>query len=529
MTHWTESAVFYHLYPLGFFGCEPHAITDVHHRLPAFSSWIPHLKDMHINAIYMGPVFSSYEHGYDTSDYYTIDPRLGTNEDFRKLCKELKENGIRIVLDGVFHHVGRDFWAFRDVLEKQEASPYADWFHIRFHQPAPWGDPFTYDTWEGHHNLVKLNLRNEAVTDHLLNAVAMWIEEFHIDGLRLDAADCIDPDFFRRLRTFCKRKRPDFWLMGEIIHGDYTRWANPDMLDSVTNYECYKGLYSSHNEHNYFEIAYSLNRQFGEGGIYKDLLLYNFADNHDVSRLASTVKNSDDLKNIYTMLYTMPGIPSIYYGSEYAIEGTKHHGSDRDLRPCLIDQKPADTPLLDHIRKLGELYERSKILHHGSYRQVLVRNEQFVFCRTYNKEYAYVVCNVSEQEAKLEFPVPKDHMKLVFGHADYSIQDATMHIAIAPKDACIFISETACGNIPTQPKAITQHKDTVIKPGRYRHFKGKEYAVLYTATHSETLEDYVVYRQLYGEERIWVRPLSMFSETVERDGIQQPRFTYIGK
>ena len=201
----------------------------------------------------------------------------------------MHEAGIRIVLDGVFNHVGRRFWAFLDIIEKGQASPYCSWFHnLNFYGQSPCGDPFTYDAWEGHYNLVKLNLRNEEVVTYLLESIAMWMDEFHIDGLRLDAADCIDQDFFKRLKQFCKEKDPEFWLMGEIIHGDYNRWANDEMLDSVTNYECYKGLYSSHNEKNYFEIAYSLNRQFGNGGIYRDLNLYNFVDNHDVNRLAST-------------------------------------------------------------------------------------------------------------------------------------------------------------------------------------------------------------------------------------------------
>ena len=140
----------------------------------------------------------------------------------------------------------------------------------------------------------------------------MWVETFDIDGLRLDAADCIDKEFFKQLKVYTQGLKKDFWLMGEIIHGDYKMWANPDMMHSVTNYECWKGIYSSHNDKNYFEIAHSLRRQFAKGGIYENLRLYNFLDNHDVNRIASLLKNPADLENAYTMLFCMPGIPSVY-------------------------------------------------------------------------------------------------------------------------------------------------------------------------------------------------------------------------
>ena len=238
-----------------------------------------------------------------------------TEHAFRTVCGRLHESGIRVVLDGVFNHVGREFWAFRDVQQNGRGSRYCGWFHnLSFGGGSPMGDPFWYDACEGHFNLVKLNLKNPEVVDHLLGAVGSWIQDFGIDGLRLDAADCVDPDFFRRLRSFCKEKKPDFWLMGEIIHGDYNRWAeDPEMLDSrQQTYECYKGIYSSHNDKNYFEIAYSLNRQFGDGGIYKNIYTYNFVDNHDVNRLASVLRNPEHLENAYTLLFTMPGAPSVY-------------------------------------------------------------------------------------------------------------------------------------------------------------------------------------------------------------------------
>ena len=276
MNNWFKQALFYHIYPLGF--CGAPAANDFHSqpvsRLEKVGDWLDHIQGMGLNAIYLGPLFESTSHGYDTADYFTVDRRLGTNEDLAKLSRDLHKRGMHLILDGVFNHVGRDFWAFKDVIVYGEASRYKDWFsNLRFGQSSPYNDPFSYESWNGHFNLVKLNLDNPEVKDHLFNAVAMWIRDFGIDGLRLDTADCLNMQFIRELSAFCRGIRPDFWMMGEVIHGDYRQWVNPKGLDSVTNYEAYKGLYSSHNDGNYFEIAYSLNRQFGGGGMYEDLLL----------------------------------------------------------------------------------------------------------------------------------------------------------------------------------------------------------------------------------------------------------------
>lgn len=563
MCNWIKEASFYHIYPLGFCGAQQFHQESVDHKITKIIDWIPHMKRMHINALYLGPIFASYEHGYDTSDYRLVDHRLGTNEDFKKVCDALHDADIRIVLDGVFNHVGRYFWAFLDVLEKHENSPYAFWFHnMKFHATSPLGDDFTYEAWQGHYNLVKLNLRNEEVVQYLLDSVAMWMDEFHIDGLRLDAADCIDKDFFRRLKTFTKEKNKDFWLMGEIIHGDYNMWANPEMLDSVTNYECYKGLYSSHNTKNYFEIAYSLNRQFGNGGIYRNLTLYNFVDNHDVNRLASTLVNRDDLANVYTLLYTMPGVPSIYYGSEYAIKGTKHDGSDADIRPCLQLEK-LDTPnteLFHHICKLGEIYEQLTPLKTGSYEQILIRNEQFVFKRSEQADFAYIALNLSDEPFTIAYPASEPVLYDVL-HDQLYTRDENPELTLLPHDSMILTIAKGNAFTPTSEQdedrplikkkpMVKKIKEEIIAPvesentlnemnslkqpdsirlGRYRHFKGNDYAVLYIAKHSESLEDMIVYRQLYGEGKVWVRPLSMFKEMVEIDGKKVPRFQYLGK
>jgi len=546
---WTESAIFYHIYPLGFCGTPQfsHEEDDIQHRILKLTDWIDHFKEMHVNALYLGPVFASYEHGYDTSDYRILDRRLGSNEDFQKVCDALHDAGIRIVLDGVFHHVGREFWAFTDVLENKEQSAYKDWFsHIDFSRTSPYGDPFSYEAWEGHYNLVKLNLQNEATVQYLLDSVGMWMDEFHIDGLRLDAADRIDHSFFRRLHTYTKERRQDFWLMGEIIHGNYCVWANPDMLDSVTNYECYKGYYSSHNTKNYFEIAYSLNRQYGNGGIYKDIRLYNFADNHDVNRLASTLTCQEDLYNVYTLLYTMPGVPSVYYGSEYGITGIKHDGSDADIRPELsLQQLDQNNALYRHICKLGKIRSEHEVFSNGSYEQIEVRNEQLLYRRQNEAETIYVAYNLADKAAR--FTIKNETQVNDLLHDECILaKGQELIVTIQPHDSAVYLVTKELRNEPSetrkeakvkQPEMIQETKPSftkeicraTVKLGKYRHFKGKEYALLYIAHHSETKEDMAVYRQLYGDGDVWVRPLQMFMEEVECEGIKVPRFTYIGK
>lgn len=408
MENWIDNAVFYHIYTLGFCGAPKENNLDEagENRISKVIEWIPHFKELGITAIYFGPVFESTSHGYDTIDYNRIDRRLGSNEDFKEVCKALHKENIKVVLDGVFNHVGRDFFGFKDLQQNKWNSKYKDWFqNVNFEGRSPYGDEFWYEGWEGHFNLVKLNLRNPEVVAYIFNAIEKWIEEFEIDGLRLDVAYCMDQDFFRQLRKFVDGKKEDFWLMGEMVHGDYRRLASPGLLDSTTNYECYKGIYSSHNDKNYFEINHSLNRLFAQGGLYEGIRLYNFVDNHDVTRIGSILKNKKHIENVYTILFTMPGIPSIYYGSEWMIEGEKGKGSDDNLRPELdlkVLEKEDDT-LIKHIRTLSDAKKNLKALSYGTYKQIVVKNEQLIFERSYKDESVYVILNLADHDEDMSF------------------------------------------------------------------------------------------------------------------------------
>ena len=396
---WYESAVFYHIYPIGYFGCPRvnDTTSEPTHKLLKLIDDIPHIKELGCNAIYFGPIFESVAHGYDTIDYRTVDRRLGTNEDFKKVCAALHENGIKVVLDGVFNHVGRDFWAFKDVREHKFSSAKKDWFHLRDGN-SPYNDGFYYEGWEGHYELVKLNLYNPDVKGYLKDTITFWKNEFGIDGLRLDVAYCLDENFLKELHGHCRWLSEDFFLLGETLHGDYNRWANDQMLDSVTNYECYKGLFSSFNDMNMFEIAHSINRQFGSENwcIYRGKHLYTFVDNHDVTRVASILKVKEHLPLIYTLMFMMPGIPSIYYGSEFGVEGDKRGGGDDVLRPEFNLEKMRSEGLRDMTELIGKLSDIEK--NHpaaamGDYKQVQLTNRQYAFSRSADGETLVTVIN----------------------------------------------------------------------------------------------------------------------------------------
>lgn len=399
---WSDNSIFYQIYPLGFCGAPKENDGVLVPRIRKVTEWIPHLKHLHVDAVYFSPVFESDRHGYDTRDYRRIDCRLGSNADFSEVCRELKESGIRIVLDGVFNHVGRGFFAFQDVLEKRWDSEYKDWFYIHFDGNSCYNDGFSYDGWEGHFELVKLNLENPKVKEYLFSCVRAWMEEFQIDGLRLDVAYCLNENFMRELRAFCDSIKPDFFLLGEILFGDYKRIVNDAMLHSCTNYECYKGLYSSFNDLNLFEINYALNRQFGKGNpIYRGMHLLTFAENHDVTRVASILKDKRHLPLLYTMLFTMPGIPCIYYGSEWGISGVKENGSDDALRPALSE--PEWNELTDLISALAKVHKENKALLYGDYKSIVLCNRQLIFQREFEGEQIWVSVNADEQAYQAYF------------------------------------------------------------------------------------------------------------------------------
>ena len=458
MSNWYDDAIFYNLYPLG--ACNKKRENDyvpTTEGLTRMNDWVAHMESIGCNAVYLGPVFESRTHGYDTTDYRKLDSRLGTNEQFIDFVKNCHDHGIRVVVDAVFNHTGRDFFAFRDLRQKKSDSPYKDWYQgMNFGGNSPDNDGFAYEAWRGHWELPRLNPHNQAVKNYLFDTARMWIREFGVDGIRLDCADCLDFGFMRELRGVCLSERPDFWLMGEIIHGDYTQWANADTLHSVTNYECSKGLYSSHNDGNMHEIAHSLNRQFGPGGIYKGLMLYNFADNHDLNRLADTVKDQRYLNTIYTMVYTMPGLPSVYYGSEWGIHGVTDRVTDWNLRPY-IDIRTAhkdDPALMAHITNLARVRRSSPALRRGDYEQLSVASHQLAYRRSTGDDFAIVLINCDSQPAEMTVPATGSAVCDKLTDETFHVSGGRVQVKLAPNS----------GRILCPAGAAKRHEKTFEKP-----------------------------------------------------------------
>ena len=434
---WYEESVFYQIYPLGFCGAPFENDGVLEDRILKVIDWIPHMKKLGINAIYFSPVFESDTHGYNTRDYGLIDKRLGTNDDFKKVVDALHKEGIRVVLDGVFNHVGRGFWAFKDVQEKRWDSPFKDWFHISFEGNSNYNDGFWYEGWEGNYDLVKLNLRNPAVIDHILDKVNYWIDFFDIDGLRLDVAYCLDHEFLRRLREFTDSKKNDFFLLGEVLHGEYGRMLNDMHLHSLTNYQCYKGIYSSFNSANMFEIMHSLMRLFGpeDWTVCRGAHLLSFADNHDVTRIASILSDERNLPLVYTLVYTMPGIPCVYYGSEWGTKARKEEG-DPALRACF--EKPEWNFLTDHIAKLSEIKKDSRALNYGGLRIVVLTNKQCIFERNSGDQRVMVAINMDDNPYTAHFDAGCGQAKeLISG----TIHDFGGGSTLQPKSSEIWLME----------------------------------------------------------------------------------------
>ncbi len=402
---WYDEAIFYHIYPLGLCGAPKQNSYDTPvHRLNTLLPWISHIKEIGCNAIYIGPLFESVGHGYETTDYKKLDSRLGTNEDLTNFVSECHKQGIRVILDGVFNHTGRDFFAFRDIKEKRENSQYKDWYcNVNFWGNNSYNDGFSYENWGGYDLLAKLNQHNTAVKDYICDVIRFWVSEFDIDGIRLDAADVMDFNYMQSLRNVANEVKPDFWLMGEVIHGNYSRWANEGTLHSVTNYMLHKALYSAHNDHNYFEVAHTI--KYVNDMVGESLKLYTFVDNHDVERIYTKLKNKAHFVPVHIMLYTLPGIPSLYYGSEFGIEGKKEQASDDSLRPALNydDYKDAvqTNPCTKLIAALGKIRHNTPALCYGDYKELELQTTHYAYSRTLDGKSVIVTVNNGDNDVDM--------------------------------------------------------------------------------------------------------------------------------
>ncbi|SHL25318.1 alpha-amylase family glycosyl hydrolase [Fibrobacter sp. UWEL] len=406
----------YHVFPLG-------ALRNGNIR--ELTSIIPHMQSLRMDSIMLGPIFKSETHGYDVTDMYQVDPRLGNNEDLKQMVRDFHEAGFHVYLDAVWNHSSRHHFAYKDLREKGRNSPYAAWYrNPNFDKPNLCGDTFTVDCWAGFQELPAFNLQNPEVERELIHCAEYWMDEFDIDGVRLDAAENMDLGFLKHLADACHRKRPDFWMMGEVVFGDPTRWLDAG-LNSVTNYQTYKSLWSSINDGNMFELAYNLNRFFDDkSGICRNSRLQLFNENHDVSRIYSVLKNKADNYLQHFLFYTLPGVPTLYYGEEFGLDATKGGSDDWNLRPAMhvengnilfegslgetqAKSRPGKENLLAVIRHLASVRQDSSALREGGYQQEFVHSRQLAFWRTHQDGDVLVVANLQDAPVQFEIDLRK--------------------------------------------------------------------------------------------------------------------------
>ena len=493
---WYDEAVFYHIYPLGMTGSpKENSYGEPVHRLNTLLPWISHIKEIGCNAIYIGPLFESVGHGYETTDYKKLDSRLGTNEDLTNFVTVCHEQGVRVILDGVFNHTGRDFFAFQDIKQNRENSQYKDWYcNVNFLGNNSFGDGFSYENWGGYDLLAKLNQHNPEVRDYICDVIRFWVREFDIDGIRLDAADVMDFNYMKSLRQVANEVKPDFWLMGEVIHGNYSRWANDGTLHSVTNYMLHKALYSAHNDHNYFEIAHTI--KYVSDMVGNRLKLYTFVDNHDVERIYTKLNNKAHFVPVHIMLYTLPGIPSVYYGSEFGIEGRKERGSDDSLRPALNfdDYKDAinTNPCTKLISALGKIRQNTPALCYGDYKELELQTTHFAYERSLEGKSVIVTVNNSGNDVNMNLSCGNytEYVGALSGER-VTVTNERIQVKVPANYGEIWIPEDSFDESLVPVKAVKIEKSpepvrSVEKEGRAEPIKVKDIQV---SAIEETLEE----------------------------------------
>ena len=319
---WPDSVIWWHCYPLGFVGAERHGIDHVQHRLGRLVNWLGYLIELGANGLLLGPIFASASHGYDTLDHYRIDPRLGDDADVEQLFAEAKARGIRVLLDGVFNHVALGHDIVTRATAAGPGTPDGEW--VRWVGQYPRG-------FEGNLDLIELNLGNPAVQDYGEGVMNHWLER-GIDGWRLAAAYAPGADVSAPIVRRVREAHPDAWVLAEVIHGDYTEFQATSGVDSVTQYELWKAIWSSLLDRNPHELAWSLQRH---AEFCADFRPQTFLGNHDVTRIATRLSDPARLRLATVLLAVLPGVPSIYAGDEQGFTGEKTDGPTGDdaVRP----------------------------------------------------------------------------------------------------------------------------------------------------------------------------------------------------
>ena len=330
MNSWVDHVIWWQVFPLGFVGAESTGAGSAGpvHRLPRLLGWLDHLVSLGANGLLLGPIFASATHGYDTVDYFRIDPRLGDDADFDALVAACRQRGIRLLLDGVFNHAGRDFAPIRQALAEGPGSPAAEWVAGLYDHDGM----ISADYFEGHDTLVTLNHDSPLVRAHVLEVMRHWLRR-GVDGWRLDAAYAVPPDFWASVLPQVRAEFNQAWFVGEMIHGDYVGYVTESGLDSITAYELWKAIWSALDSVNLHELEWTLGRH---AGFVEHYLPQTFLGNHDVTRVASRIGDPRHRSHAIVLLGFLPGIPSVYYGDEFGLEAVKEErvGGDDAVRPA---------------------------------------------------------------------------------------------------------------------------------------------------------------------------------------------------
>ncbi|NAZ75111.1 DUF3459 domain-containing protein [Kineococcus sp. T13] len=413
MPSWTEHVMWWHVYPLGFTGApvrpgDEHdgntAERLVRHRLRRVEGWLDHLVGLGLNGLALGPIFASSTHGYDTVDHFRVDPRLGDEADFDHLVAACRERGVRVLLDGVFNHVGRAHPAFAQVLAEGPDAPAARLFRVDWTGWRP-GEPVRAEVFEGHEQLVALDHSSPAVVDLVVRVVRHWLDR-GADGWRLDAAYAVPPAFWAQVLPQVRATHPQAWFSGEVIHGDAAAFVRASTVDSLTQYELWQGIWHAIAERNLFELAHALRRH--------DALLATsapstFVGNHDVTRIASAV-GPDLVPHALAVLFTVAGVPSVYAGDEFAATGVKEQrlGGDDAVRPEFGERPPAEDSLgpaarevLRAHRDLIALRRRRPWLHRAHTDVVHLANRQALLRTATGAGAVLVALNLDDAPAAL--------------------------------------------------------------------------------------------------------------------------------
>jgi cyclomaltodextrinase len=436
MDDWIRHAIWWQVYPLGALGAEREALPEgatAVPRLTRLQAWVPHLVRLGCNGLALGPVFESSTHGYDTVDHLRVDRRLGTGQDLEDLIEACHSRGVRVLLDGVFNHVGRGFPRFREVLDQGPGAPAASWFDIDASGAGP--DGFGYRDFEGHSTLVALAHGNPEVADHVARVMTYWCDR-GVDAWRLDAAYAVPPSFWREVLPRVRDRHPGVWTVGEVLHGDYAGYVADSGVDSVTQYELWKAVWSSLNDRNLFELAHAVRRH---GEMVRAFLPQTFVGNHDVTRLASRLDDPRSLPLALALLFALPGVPTVYYGDEFGMRGVKEDraGGDDDVRPRLPESAeppgPEAASVADLHRVLIGVRRRHPWLADADVEEPDVLSNDVLAVRlTSAGNTLAVVLNVGDAQADVRLPLSV--ASVLAGRAEAARHGNSTTVRVPPHD-----------------------------------------------------------------------------------------------